>query len=51
MEELGIVHTIRGKRDLEETASAYKNIEEVIENQRDLMEPLIRLFPIAVLKG
>ena len=51
MEELGIVHAIRGKRDLEEAASAYKNIEEVMENQRDLVEPLVRLFPIAVLKG
>lgn len=51
MEEKGIIHAIRSRRDLEEAGSAYKNIEEVLENEKDLVKPLVHLSPIAVLKG
>ncbi|MCJ7601260.1 MAG: RtcB family protein [Desulfobulbaceae bacterium] len=38
-------------RDLDEAAGAYKNIDEVIENQIDLVEVLVELRPLAVIKG
>ena len=44
-----------GKRrdllDLSEAPQAYKAIDEVIDAERDLIEPLVRLTPLAVLKG
>jgi len=40
------------KRDLaEEAPAAYKDIEEVMGHQSDLVEPLVRLMPIGVIKG
>ncbi|MDR0485172.1 MAG: RtcB family protein [Elusimicrobiota bacterium] len=47
----GILHSIRGKSDLEEAPSAYKNIETVMEAQKDLVEIQIELSPLAVVKG
>jgi len=42
----------KNKKDVaEECEQAYKDIESVMENQRDLVEPLIKLFPIGVVKG
>lgn len=41
----------KGKLDLSEAPQAYKNIESVIESERDLIEPLVRLVPLASLKG
>ena len=37
--------------DLLEVPQAYKDIECVIDAERDLVEPLVRLVPIANLKG
>ena len=37
--------------DLGEAPQAYKNITEVIENQLDLIEPLVELTPLMVVKG
>ena len=51
LDRLGIVHGIRSKQDLEECTSAYKDIEQVLDDERDLVEPLVKLKPIAVLKG
>jgi tRNA-splicing ligase RtcB len=51
LESLNIVHAIRTQRDLEEAAGAYKDINEVMFNQRDLVKPLVELFPIGVIKG
>lgn len=51
LDEKGIVHAIRCQRDLEEAASAYKNIEEVIEQELDLVKIKTHLVPIAVIKG
>jgi tRNA-splicing ligase RtcB len=51
MDDLGIVHGMRNKSDLDECASAYKNIDEVMENQKDLIEILVELTPLAVIKG
>ena len=41
----------RGNMDLSEAPQAYKDIESVIEAERDLVEPLVRLVPMANLKG
>lgn len=47
----GIIHAIRNRNDLEEAASAYKDIDEVMANQADLVRPVTALSPIAVIKG
>jgi tRNA-splicing ligase RtcB len=45
-----VVHRVAG--DLrEEAPRAYREITEVLEDQRDLVTPLVRLEPLAVLKG
>ena len=41
----------RGLLDLSEAPQAYKDIDEVIAAERDLVEPLVRLRPLGVLKG
>ena len=41
----------RNLLDLSEAPQAYKPIDEVIDAERDLIEPLVRLTPLAVLKG
>lgn len=51
LDEKGILHALRGKRDLEEAAGAYKDIDVVMEEQRDLVDILVRLEPLAVIKG
>lgn len=47
----GIIHGLRTQNNLEEAASAYKDIEEVIRNEADLVKVKTRLLPIAVIKG
>ncbi|MCP3891706.1 MAG: RtcB family protein [Desulfobulbaceae bacterium] len=51
LESQGILHSIRHKKNLDEAAGAYKNIEEVMANQQDLVEIITRLQPLAVVKG
>lgn len=51
MDEKGIVHSIRTKRDLDEASSAYKDIEKIIALQSDWTTPVFHLQPLAVLKG
>jgi tRNA-splicing ligase RtcB len=51
LDSLGILHAIRTKKDLDEAPSAYKNIDVVMENQKDLVDILIELHPLAVIKG
>lgn len=48
---LGIIHGIRHQRQLDEAPSAYKDIGVVMSNQRNLVEPIVELSPIAVIKG
>ncbi len=42
---------LAGRYDLEEAPQAYKPIEQVIEAQTDLVEPVLRLRPLGVVKG
>jgi len=51
LDDQGIIHGIRTVKDLDEAPGAYKNIEEVMKNQEDLVEILVELTPIAVIKG
>jgi tRNA-splicing ligase RtcB len=41
----------KGNIDLSEAPSAYKNIDEVMENQKNLVKIKHKLKPLAVLKG
>lgn len=41
----------RTQNDLEEAPSAYKDILDVMENQKDLVKILVELKPLAVIKG
>lgn len=41
----------KGQIDLSEAPGAYKDIEEVIANEADLVTPIVKLTPLAVLKG
>lgn len=51
LNEKGIIHAVRSVRDLDEAASAYKDINQVMRNQIDLVEILVKLTPLAVVKG
>lgn len=51
LDALGIVHGVRYQKDLQEASTAYKNIEEVMANQTDLVKIRTKLSPIAVIKG
>ena len=41
----------KGLYDLGEAPQAYKNIDDVISAQLDLIEPIVKLHPLAVVKG
>ena len=51
MNEQGIIHGIRDKKDLDEAPGAYKDINIVMENQKDLIEIVVELKPLGVIKG
>lgn len=52
LDEAGVRLFKANKRDLsEEAPAAYKDIEDVMRHQSDLVEPFIRLRPIGVIKG
>lgn len=47
----GILHAVRGTSDLDEAPGAYKDIDVVMAEQADLVEILVKLTPLAVVKG
>lgn len=47
----GIIHGLRVDKDLDEAPGAYKDLDTVMENQKDLVEILVKLKPLAVIKG
>lgn len=51
LDDQGIIHGIRNASDLDEAAGAYKDISEVMENQKDLVEIVFELSPLGVIKG
>jgi len=51
LDDQGIIHAIRSKSDLDEASSSYKDIDVVMEEQKDLVDIVIKLQPLAVIKG
>lgn len=51
LDDQGILHGIRGVKDLDEASGSYKDISEVMKNQEDLVEVLVELTPLGVVKG
>ena len=51
LDDQGIIHGIRNNNDLDEATGSYKDIDEVMANQDDLVTIKNKLTPIAVLKG
>jgi tRNA-splicing ligase RtcB (3'-phosphate/5'-hydroxy nucleic acid ligase) len=51
LDEQGIIHGVRNVSDLDEATGAYKDINEVMNNQKDLVEIVVELKPLGVMKG
>jgi tRNA-splicing ligase RtcB len=51
LDDQGIIHSIRNIKDLDEASGAYKDIDKVMENQKDLVIVEKTLSPIAVIKA
>jgi tRNA-splicing ligase RtcB len=51
LDDQWILHAIRWVDDLDEATWAYKDIDIVMENQKDLVDILVELRPLAVIKG
>jgi tRNA-splicing ligase RtcB len=51
LDDQGIIHAIRNAKDLDEASGAYKDISVVMDNQKDLVDIVIELSPMAVIKG
>jgi tRNA-splicing ligase RtcB (3'-phosphate/5'-hydroxy nucleic acid ligase) len=51
LDDQGIIHALRSKKDLDEATSAYKDIDVVMENQKDLVDIMVELSPLAVIKA
>jgi tRNA-splicing ligase RtcB len=47
----GIIHGLRTERELDEAPGAYKDIDVVMDNQKDLVEIVTKLTPLGVIKG
>ena len=47
----GIIHNITSEKQLDEAPSAYKDIDEVIKAEADLVKVVTKLRPLAVVKG
>jgi tRNA-splicing ligase RtcB len=51
LEREGILHSLRSRKDLDEAAGAYKDIQKVMRLQQDLVEIEVQLQPLAVVKA
>ncbi len=51
LESLGIIHAVRKPKDLDEASGAYKDIRQVMDAQKDLVDVVLELQPLAVVKG
>lgn len=51
LDQKGVIHSIRCQKDLDEAPDAYKDIQEVMANQMDLVDIKVELEPLAVIKG
>jgi tRNA-splicing ligase RtcB len=46
-----VIHGMRGEKDLDEAPGSYKDIDVVMQNQKDLVDIVVELSPLAVIKG
>jgi tRNA-splicing ligase RtcB len=51
LDDQGIIHSVRNEKDLDEAPGSYKDIDVVMENQKDLVEKVVELTPLGVVKG
>ena len=51
LDNQGIIHSLRQKNNLDEASSAYKDIDVVMDEQKDLVDIVVELKPLAVIKG
>lgn len=51
MNKLGVLHTLRHKKNLDEAPGSYKDIQEVMALQKDLVDIQVELTPMAVIKA
>jgi len=51
LDELGVIHSIRSTKELDEAPGAYKDIQTVMAEQTDLVDVVVELSPLAVIKG
>jgi len=51
LDRQGIIHSLTNVKALDEASGAYKDIDTVIKNQRDLVDIVVELTPMAVIKG
>ena len=51
LNDQGILHSVRNIDDLDEASGAYKDIDVVMSNQKDLVATVVKLTPLAVVKG
>jgi tRNA-splicing ligase RtcB len=51
LDDQGIIHGLRNIKNLDEATGAYKDIDDVMANQRDLVEIIVELTPLGVIKG
>jgi tRNA-splicing ligase RtcB len=51
LKELGVLHALRHKKDLDEAPGSYKDIQEVMALQEDLVDIQVELTPMAVIKA
>ena len=51
LDDMGVVHAIRGVKDLDEAPGSYKDIDIVKKKKKDLVEILVELTRLAVIKG
>ena len=51
LEDKGIVHSLTSEKKLDEAISCYKNIDEVMANQMDLVDIVSRMEPLGCIKG
>ena len=47
----GIIHSVRNASDLDEAPGSYKDVETVMREQKDLVGVVVKLKPLAVVKG
>lgn len=51
LDDMWVIHSIHNIKDLDEAPSAYKDIDIVMEEQKDLVDIVVELTPLAVVKG